>query len=159
MTEEVMPTLSVAGIDLGLYRDALIERFGNRGLRHLTRQIATDGSQKLPQRLLGTIRDRLAAGAPIDRLALAVAGWMTYLRGVDDTGRPHEIRDPLAPRLRTIVDAAGDDPSALYAGLTAIRQVFGTDGLAAERAFRDPVHRTLSRLIRDGAARTVASFI
>ena len=34
-----------------------------------------DGSQKLPQRLLGTIRDRLAAGRPFDRLALGVAAW------------------------------------------------------------------------------------
>lgn len=158
MTEEVMPTLSVAGMDLGLYRDALIERFRNRGLRHLTRQIAMDGSQKLPQRLLGTIRDRLAAGASIDRLALAVAGWMTYLRGVDDTGRPHEIRDPLAPRLRTIVDAAGDDPSELYAALAAIRQIFGTDGLAENPAFAGPVRSALADLFRGGAARAVASF-
>ena len=46
-----------------------------------------DGSQKLPQRLLGTIRDRLAAGAPIDRLALGVAAWMRYVTGTTRRAR------------------------------------------------------------------------
>ena len=40
-------------------------RFRNPALPHRTQQIAMDGSQKLPQRLLGTIRDRIAAGAPV----------------------------------------------------------------------------------------------
>jgi len=34
------------------------------------------------------VRDRLVAGAPIPRLALAVAAWLHYLRGVDEFGRP-----------------------------------------------------------------------
>ena len=46
------------------YKAALIERFRNPALKHRTWQIAMDGSQKLPQRLLGTIRDRLQRGAP-----------------------------------------------------------------------------------------------
>ena len=59
--------------DLESYRDALLDRFSNPALKHRTWQIAMDGSQKLPQRLLGTIRDRLAAGQPFSRLALGVA--------------------------------------------------------------------------------------
>jgi fructuronate reductase len=56
MTEEVMDTLPKTALDLHAYRDALIERFDNPALKHRTWQIAMDGSQKLPQRLLGTIR-------------------------------------------------------------------------------------------------------
>ena len=99
--------------DLSGYKDRLIERFQNPALRHRTWQIAMDGSQKLPQRLLGTARDRLAAGAPIPRLALAVAGWMRYVTGIDEHGRPIDVRDPLASRLKATADAAGPDPARL----------------------------------------------
>jgi fructuronate reductase len=76
MTEEAMPTLPMDKAELGRYRDQLLDRFANPALKHRTWQIAMDGSQKLPQRLLGTISDRLAANQPITRLALGVAAWM-----------------------------------------------------------------------------------
>ena len=89
------------GADLTRYKAALLERFANPALKHRTWQIAMDGSQKLPQRLLGTIRDRLAAGQPIARLALGVAAWMRYVGGVDEQGQPIDVRDPLADRLKS----------------------------------------------------------
>src|SRR5208282_5950281 len=53
MDEEVTPTLAGRGLeDLASYKSQLIERFRNPGLRHRTQQIAMDGTQKLPQRLL-----------------------------------------------------------------------------------------------------------
>ena len=69
-------------------------RFRNRALPHRTQQIAMDGSQKLPQRLLGTVRDRIAARAPYAHLALGVAGWIRYASGRDErAGRsPSPIR-------------------------------------------------------------------
>jgi fructuronate reductase len=75
MNEEAGPTLATHCVgNLADYNRRLIERFENPALRHRTWQIAMDGSQKLPQRLLTTACDRLAADAPIPRLALAVAG-------------------------------------------------------------------------------------
>ena len=65
-----------------------------------------DGSQKLPQRLLATIRDRLRGGDDIRRLALAVAAWLHYLRGEDENGASHEIQDPLARPLARLVARA-----------------------------------------------------
>ena len=90
------------GADVAAYKRALLERYENPALRHRTWQICMDGSQKLPQRLLGTIRDRLAAGAPIDRLVMGVAGWMRYVTGIDEQGKPIDVRDPLSARLRAI---------------------------------------------------------
>ena len=75
------------GADVAAYKRALLERYDNPALKHRTWQICMDGSQKLPQRLLGSIRDRLAAGAPIDRLVMGVAGWMRYVTGIDETGQ------------------------------------------------------------------------
>jgi fructuronate reductase len=66
----IIPTVPVPpGVDLVVYAAALLQRFRNPAIRHRTWQIAMDGSQKLPQRLLGTIRDRLARGQSIDTLA------------------------------------------------------------------------------------------
>ena len=85
--DEIIPTLTPPpGEDLDAYARALLARFENPAIRHRTWQIAMDGSQKLPQRLLGTIRERLKAGAPIDHLALGVAAWMRYVTGTDEKG-------------------------------------------------------------------------
>src|SRR5690606_20651147 len=154
MSEEVMPTLDMPGVDLGAYRDQLLERFRNPALRHRTWQIAMDGSQKLPQRLLGTIRDRIAAGQEFGRLALGVAAWMRYVTGVDEDGNEIDVRDPLALRMHAIAADAGDDPAALFAGLTSLSEVFGTD-LADNETFRAAVVGQLESLFDKGARATV----
>lgn len=156
MTEEAMPTLDMPGVDLGAYRDELLERFRNPALKHRTWQIAMDGSQKLPQRLLGTIRDRLAAGEGIERLALGVAGWMRYVTGVDETGGEIDVRDPLALRMQAIAADAGDDPEALFEGLVALSEIFGSD-LSDNTGFRDAVVGHLESLYEEGARATVAA--
>ena len=88
--EDVVPTLAVPdGFDVDTYAKELLERFANPALRHRTVQIAMDGTQKLPQRLLGTIRDRLAAGAE-PRAGLPRAsprGCATWRPGQTDDGR------------------------------------------------------------------------
>jgi len=160
MDEEVTPTLTVPpGADIGHYKAALLERFANPALKHRVWQIAMDGSQKLPQRLLGTIRDRLAAGASIDRLALGVAAWMRYVTGIDEKGQPIDVRDPLAARLKSLADEAGADEAGLSAerlapALLGVREVFGDD-LPQNPAFVGAVTDALGRLLRDGARRTV----
>jgi fructuronate reductase len=152
---EVTPTLPVlSGFDLVAYRASLLDRFRNPALKHRTSQIAMDGSQKLPQRLLGTIRDRLARGQPIDRLALGVAAWMRYVTGLDESGKAIEIRDPLAPRLRAITDEAGPVAARLTPALFCVREVFGTD-LPTDPRFTSAVEAALDRLFTMGARATV----
>lgn len=157
MTDEVMPTLDMPGTDLAAYRDALIARFHNPALKHRTWQIAMDGSQKLPQRLLGTIRDRLAAGAPVDRLALGVAAWMRYVTGIDESGAPIEVKDPLSKRLKALGDEAGRDPAKLAAAYLGVEAVFGRD-LRVHPDFARAVTAALASLFQRGVAATVADF-
>ncbi len=144
MQEEIQPTLpALPGLDLAAYRMRLLQRFANPALQHQTRQIAMDGSQKLPQRLLGTVRDRLHNNLPITRLALAVAAWIHYLRGVDESGQAFDIQDPLAAALAqqlALADGAaqGADHASTDATAGALRRalsfcafapVFGDLGL------------------------------
>ena len=157
MLEEAAPTLPpVPGLDLAAYADSLVERFRNPALRHRTWQIAMDGTQKLPQRLLGTLRDRLAAGASIDRLALGVAAWMRYATGRDERGEAIDLRDPLADELRRRT-AGLEDARAIADSLLGLDAVFGRD-LPTDRRFTEAVTAALSSLLREGAAATVARF-
>ncbi len=107
MREEIAPTLrGIPETGLEEYRQRFLERISNPALPHPLSQIAMDGSQKLPQRLLDTIRDRLRAGHGIDRLCLAVAAWLHYLRGVNEQGGAHPIKDPIAARLDRLLSRA-----------------------------------------------------
>jgi fructuronate reductase len=155
MDDEVTPTLSVPPrADIAGYKRSLIERFANPALKHRTWQIAMDGSQKLPQRLLGTVRDRLAAGAPLPQLALGVAAWMRYVTGIDEAGQPIDVRDPMSARLRRIADEAGPAAERLGPALLSITEIFGD--LAREPRFSVPVIQALAQLFEKGARRTVA---
>jgi len=158
MTDEAMPTLDMPGVDLGAYRDQLLERFRNPALKHRTWQIAMDGSQKLPQRLLGTIRDRLDAGLPFERLGLGVAAWMRYVVGIDENGDTIDVRDPLAMRMMAIAADAIDDAEELYIGLAALTEVFGTD-LAENQTFGETVATHLDSLFEIGVKETVAEVV
>jgi fructuronate reductase len=156
MTDEVIPTLDVpSGTDLFAYRDALLERFANPGLVYRTWQIAMDGSQKLPQRLLGTIRDRLVGGQSIDRLALGVAAWMRYAMGIDENAQPIDLRDPLVSELTEISMNYRDDLTGYARTIFALEAVFGKD-LPADPRFTAPVMAHLQQLVSNGSARTVA---
>lgn len=138
MTEDAAPTLTLpAGFDLAGYQQAVLRRFADPALGHRTAQVASDGSLKLPIRLLGTARDRLAAGGTPQWTALAVAAWMVYVA----TRQP--VDDPLAATLATAT-AGATTPAALVDALLPVLP-----------ALPDPVWRDLlvahtTRLLRAG---------
>jgi fructuronate reductase len=144
--DEILPMVPAPpDTDLRRYTEDLLVRFANPTVRHRTWQIAMDGSQKLPQRLLSTIRERLAAGLPIPSLALSVAAWIRYVGGVDEAGQPIDVRDPLAARLHALADSEHPVESIL-----AVREVFGTD-LLTDPAFVRPVTEAYRHLRQHGA--------
>lgn len=158
MTEEVMGTLHPGLGDLSGYRDALLERFANPALKHRTWQIAMDGSQKLPQRLLGTIRDRLAAGQPFERAALGVAAWIRYATGLDEQRREIRVSDPLSYRLRCIADASCGVPARLVDGFLGLTEVFGDD-LPRSGPLRAALVGHVTALFRLGAQESVRRLV
>ncbi len=122
--DEIIPTLvPPEGEDLERYAAALLDRYANPAIRHRTWQIAMDGSQKLPQRILGTLADNRAAGRPSPGLTLAVAAWMRYVGRTDETGGAIDVKDPLADRLKALSDGA-QDPAGKVAALLGVREVF-----------------------------------
>ena len=159
LRDEIEPTLDAArslpGLDLAAYRRGLLARFGNPALAHRTQQIAMDGSQKLPQRLLDSVRDRLAAGAPVPRLALGIAAWLHSLRGVDEQGCGFSIDDPLADALKALHGEAEalDGERARAEHFASFAPVFGD--LGACEAFIDALAPALAALRRHGVVETL----
>lgn len=134
LMDEVMPTLqSPEGLDLRQYRAEILERFANPAIGYRCLQVAGDGSQKLPIRVLGTVADRLADGVVPVGGARAMAAWAVFVaRGRDRTGRPLTLDDPLAPRLR---GAAEGDDAGLAERMLEVREVFG-DEVRGDPGFR-----------------------
>ena len=151
--DEIMPAVTAPqGVDLAAYAEALYHRYANPAIRHRTWQIAMDGSQKLPQRILGTLDDTLAAGRAAPGLCLAVAAWMRYVAGTDEAGAPIDVRDPLAARLRALA-AGAESPAAKVEALLGVREVFPQD-LAAR--LRGPLTLAAERLWAVGARAAVS---
>ncbi len=141
------------GLDTESYKRSLLARFGNEALRHRTWQIAMDGTQKLPQRVLSTLEERLRRGLPIETQAMVIAGWMRFVSGVDEAGRAIEVRDPMAGELARIVAEAGPVAERLGPALLGVRAVFGE--LGADERVRGAVVACLGRLYARGAAGAV----
>ncbi|QGP78162.1 mannitol dehydrogenase family protein [Sphingobium sp. CAP-1] len=143
-------------LDVATYRRALMARFDNPTLRHRTRQIAMDGSQKLPQRLLTPIAARLAAGQGIDALALVVAAWVRWQAGKDDRGEPHRVDDPLAADIATsLCDATS--PNARIAAILGFEAVVPPE-LAGNRTLSEALTYWLALLEQQGARGALATF-
>jgi fructuronate reductase len=85
---------------------------------------------------------------------MGVAGWMRYVTGIDEQGKPIDVRDPLAVRLRSIADQAGMAAERLAPALLDVREIFGD--LGADPRFRDAVTENLARIIAKGARAAVA---
>jgi fructuronate reductase len=133
----------IPSFDLAAYIGQILARFRNPAVVHKLAQIAWDGSQKLPIRLLAPLAEALAAGRPIDRFAVGVAGWMQFVRRQAVAGG--ELTDPLAAQLMRLGQActgqAADDVAA-FLGLGA---VFPAD-LAADRRVRTSLEAAYAQL-------------
>jgi fructuronate reductase len=156
LRDEVEPTLAGVAVPSD-YRERLLQRFANPALAHRCAQIAMDGSQKIPQRLLATVRSRLEADASIAHLGLALAGWLHYLRGQDEVGEQYAIDDPLAGTLQARLQEANAMPDARARAdhLTRFAAVFGD--LAGEPRLIDALAPALQSLRQRGVAATLAA--
>ena len=113
-----------------------------------------DGTQKLPQRMLDSIRWHLAHDSAFPCLALGVAGWMRYVGAIDDAGQPIDVRDPMAETLKQCVANSADGAERVQA-LLGVSAVFG-DALPQEPRFVEAVTAAYLSLMQQGAAQSCA---
>lgn len=152
---EITPTLSIPGdFDIDEYARQLLERFTNPALAHQTRQIAMDGSQKIPQRLLPPLRDRLQKGESIEVITLGIAAWIRYTRGIDDRGERYTLDDPMAEKLKVLHEKNGAMPENYMTEVLGITEVFDSE-LGNNEIFRNCLLESLQKLESIGALATV----
>lgn len=154
MLQQQAPTLNVPPqVNLQQYAEKLIERFSNPSLKHRTWQIAMDGTQKLPQRMLDSIRWHIKHNSDFSLLALGVAGWMRYVGGIDDHKQIIDLRDPMMDELKKLVTASDDGIERVNSLLT-LDAVFGSD-LPNNSLFKDKVTQHYLCLMEKGAKQTI----
>jgi fructuronate reductase len=137
-----------SSVDVDDYEQQLLQRFANPGLRHRLAQIAIDGSQKLPPRLVATVRDARAGGVEPTASVLGIAAWMRYVTARhDEAGGALVIDDPLMPRIAEVVGQAGD-PATIVERLLSVAEIFGD--LADDLTLRDLLAAALAELTRAG---------
>lgn len=108
--------------DAADYCTELIERFANPALKHELAQIAGDGSQKLPVRVLSTIADRHNKGTASPCASDTIAYWLVFIYQRSAAGA--DINDPLAKRFAEIQQSSDNRRDKL----TAILQTLSPDG-------------------------------
>jgi len=118
---EASPYVDLPDDDLAAYRAALLERFANPRIEHQLAQIAADGSQKLPVRILPTLRRERAAGRMPPGAVRVLAGWVCTLRG---HGAP--VNDTRADEIAPLAD--GPLPEATRKVLGALDPAVAADG-------------------------------
>ncbi len=144
MVEDITPTLTAPrGLDLQAYGEAILKRFRNPEIRHLLAQIAWDGSQKLPFRILGTLSEALEAGRSIERLAIPLAAWMRFVRLRAAAGE--KIVDPLADTLASIAAACTGVAENDVSAFLALGSVFPA-ALATNPTFVSAVEKAYAEL-------------
>ncbi|PTC06435.1 fructuronate reductase [Vibrio mediterranei] len=143
------------GTDLEAYAKLLIDRFTNPSLKHKTWQIAMDGSQKIPQRMGGSLKFHLDQGSEFKWLAAGIAGWMRYVSGIDEQGNEIDVRDPMATILRSVCDQHGLNVTVVPA-LLGIEAIFPRE-IGQNPIVIDAVSSAYQSLIDHGAKATVAA--
>ena len=156
MTQEVAPHLSRS--DWADYRDALIQRFGNPYLKHSVHQIATDSSQKIPQRWPPSVLGQMAKGQTFEHHALAAAVFLRYTLAKDEQGKAYALNDPQAESLMAIGANQATEPHACVCALLAREDLWGKE-LAASEAWLERVSYWHDQVLHQGVDATVKYII
>ena len=148
--KEIIPTLETPeGENLNDYCSNLLERYQNPAIEHRTWQIAMDGSQKLPQRILETVCDLLQHQKNFQGLALAIAGWIKYVTGIDLNGETIDVRDPLANDFAIL--AKKSKTSEQYVDTLLDQSKVFPENLSGSSAFRTEIQNSYKRLEQYGS--------
>ena len=156
MGREVSPHLSRS--DWSDYRDALIARFGNPYLKHSVHQIATDSSQKIPQRWPPSVLGQMARNASFEHHALAAAVFVRYTLGVDEQGQAYTLNDPQADSLMALGAAQRSEPDACVRALLAREDLWGS-ALPSHTAWVKRVTHWHQQILQHGVDATIAQLL
>lgn len=145
------------GIDFAQYGADLLDRFRNPEIAHETRQIAMDGTEKLPQRIFAPACELASGTAELGTFALCCAAWMAVMRQRTHEAAPDKAVELINdPRAVEIINALKDAqlPTEIYDSLAALPN-WMPEQLQSDASWREAVIARLSLLLSDGAASAI----
>ncbi|WP_340162248.1 mannitol dehydrogenase family protein [uncultured Hoeflea sp.] len=152
--EEIMPTVpSIEGVSTESYYRKCVERFSNPAIGDTIPRLCFDGSNRQPKFILPTIEARLAAGQPVDGLALESALWCRYCYGTTDSGEMIPPNDPNWDRLTAQAKLARDTPQKWL----EMADIYGD--LGSNPVFAQAFAAALTALWQNGAEATLTAYI
>ncbi len=139
-TDDAIPVLQPSPIDLGAYRDVVLDRFGNPALRDTNQRVAMDGFAKIPGFIAPTVRERLARGQSIGSVAMLPALFLTFLQRWHRGKLPYAYQDQaMDPGMAHAICAAADPVAAFSGDGTLWGELAGDQRLT--QALREAVQR------------------
>lgn len=151
--EEIAPhVVPVPGMTPEQYVDLIDRRFSNPAIVDTVRRVAFDGSSRHPGFVLPTVRDALAAGAPVEGLALVEAAWARMCAGQREDGTPIEPNDPFWDDLTAVAQTARDTPRAWL----EMRHLYGD--LADQPRFAEAFARWLRMIWAEGTETALRAY-
>ena len=158
MTSAARTFTAPSKFDVAAYQQQLRERFANPGLQHKTWQIAMDGSQKIPQRWLNSLRKLVEQQANTQIYAFALAAWIRFVKAVDEQNNAIVISDPHASKFAEIWLQHGQNFPALVTAFFALHEVFGQD-LGRNTLPQEQVTYWLNIIAGDGIRDALRQFL
>ena len=152
--DEVVPHVhAVPGMTPDAYVDLIDRRFSNPKIVDTVRRVAFDGSSRHTGFILPVLREALAAGTPIEGLALTEALWARMCEGTREDGSVIEPNDPIWSDLTAAAKAARNDPAAWLAQKT----MYGD--LAANTRFAEAFGRWLTMIWQQGTEAALRDYL
>lgn len=142
------------GVDYNSYASALANRFSNPAIAHQTFQIASDGTQKLPQRIFQPAVEALEAGRNVRPFAFTTAMWMRFCLQILDDGSSYELHDPRAAELTKAVQGNEHDGLMLSEAFHALPD-FIPQELCQNSFWRECITQVLGIALSNGCIEAV----
>ena len=155
MDEDITPYVPAPGnTDLELYKQTLVERFGNCSVSDQVARLCFDGISKFPVYVMPNLIKMIADGAELKRVAYLIAAYRHYLKyKVDDKGASFEVAEPwLTAEDEALI--ASDNPVD-FLGLSA----FSSTDLKASQAFVELYLQMVSDIKQQGAMPVLESIL
>ena len=145
---EALPTLTeIPGHPREGYIAMVLGRFASRGIRDQIARLCIDGTAKFPTFLVPTIMRQLELGGPVQRSALALAGWARYLATVPAS---QQAFDASGDATRALARESIDEPLRFL----ELTEVF-PESLRWNDRFREAFDDAARRLAHEGALRAM----
>ncbi|MGP6088585.1 mannitol dehydrogenase family protein [Antarctobacter jejuensis] len=152
--DEIAPHVhAVPGMTPEAYVDLIDERFSNPKIIDTVRRVAFDGSSRHTGAVLPVIRDAVAAGTPLEGLALSQALWARMCYGTREDGTEIIANDPVWEDLVKASIEARENPQAWLEQ----RHFYGK--LADDARFSAAFAEALNRIWAEGVEAALRAYI